>query len=115
MPKGNLIPLEEIDPLTFIAMFNRQNTLTNRVTFCEKAKNFFDLTSPVPSDFNGIPTFNNQKTWFFNYKYSRNEHIIDDLWVFANQINNSIGFIASLYVFIYFILKFDFKFIANFI
>ncbi|MFP4864667.1 hypothetical protein ACLFLC_17530 [Providencia rettgeri] len=38
------------------------------------------VETPVPNSFEGIPVVNNQRSWFFGYKYRRGEHDIDTLW-----------------------------------
>lgn len=60
--QGIKTDFKEIDPLTFIACFNRNETKENRIAFCKTAKEILHLNAPVPADFDGIPAFNNQKT-----------------------------------------------------
>lgn len=79
-------PLREIDPLTFIAYFNRNNTIANRIEFCRKAKEKLGIKSDVPTDFAGIATFNPLKTWFFPRAWARTNEM-DILWKFAGELN----------------------------
>jgi 5-methylcytosine-specific restriction protein B len=79
--------LREIDPLTFIGYFNRSIQCNKRVECCRMASETFNLTSSLPSDFDGIPFLNNMNTWFFGYARDREDHIIDDLWQFAHALN----------------------------
>ncbi len=52
-------------------------------------KTKFSLITDVPTDFNGIPVFNNQKSWAFAYKKNRLAKDIPLLWEMAeNGLNN---------------------------
>jgi len=88
--KGNKqIKLDAIDPFTFFAAFNRGITDANRQKIVEEVKSKFNLKSDSPTDFSGIPLFNNQKSWLFGYKVDRQEQDIPFLWKMAeNVINN---------------------------
>lgn len=83
--QGIKTDFKEIDPLTFIACFNRNETKENRIAFCKTAKEILHLNAPVPADFDGIPAFNNQKTWFLQYSYLRGKEDCTILWNFAKQ------------------------------
>lgn len=83
--QGIKTDFKEIDPLTFIACFNRNETKENRIAFCKTAKEILHLNTPVPADFDGIPAFNNQKTWFLQYSYLRGKGDCTILWNFAKQ------------------------------
>ncbi len=79
-------PLQEMDPLTFIAYFNRNNTTENRINFCKQAKSRLNMNSDVPEDFEGIATFFPMKTWFFPRAHERTNEM-EVLGEFANQLN----------------------------
>ena len=79
--------LNEIDPLTFIGYFNRNNTDSNRIKYCKKAKDILALSPEVPDDFTGIPTLDPRQSWFFGYAKNRSASDIDDLWEFAKELN----------------------------
>ena len=83
--KGIKTDFKEIDPLTFIACFNRSETKESREAFCKIAKEELHLNAPIPTDFDGIPVFNNQKTWFLQYSYLRGKKDCDILWNFAQN------------------------------
>ena len=55
---GSTGPLKEVDPLTFIAYFNKQIADQKRFEHCNSAKKIFGLRSDVPSDFHSIPRRN---------------------------------------------------------
>lgn len=64
---GNEMPLAEIDPFTFFASFNRHNSLTGRQAILARIKDAWQLSAPVPDDFDGIPTANPQNSWTFSF------------------------------------------------
>ena len=83
--KGQEIPFYEVDPLTFIACFNRQETTRHRIEECARAKEKLNLQNPIPSDFAGIPSFNNMGTWFLTYSHAREKDTCQKLWDFAQK------------------------------
>ena len=48
-------------------------------------KSLFGVGAPVPSSFSGIPTLNNQKSWFFSYQAKRKPGDVDRLWEVFNR------------------------------
>lgn len=77
---GNDLPLEVIDPFTFFASFNRNTTEQSRQKVLAKIKAVWQLTSPVPEDFAGIPLVNPQKSWAFSYLSQRLPSDVPTLW-----------------------------------
>ena len=59
---GNFIAL---DLFTFFGTFNRDVKFENRIKVLIHLKDKLKLTSNLPSDFSGIPTMNNQNSWFY--------------------------------------------------
>ena len=88
-PKNNKIRFQEMDPLTFIACFNRNIAPNNRIELCKHAKEIMNLQAPLPADFMGIPCFNNFATWFVRYAYERGKDDISLLWAFAQKRLNA--------------------------
>lgn len=72
--------LTEIDPFSFFSSFNRQIKDENRIAILAQIKQYFQLQSPLPSDFTGIPVVNNQSSWFFAYHQARKPNDIPHLW-----------------------------------
>lgn len=72
--------LSDICPFTVFGLFNRGITDANRIAIANELADFFKVETPVPNSFEGIPVVNNQRSWFFGYKYRRGEHDIDTLW-----------------------------------
>jgi len=77
---GERFPLKEIDPFTFFGVFNRYIKDENRIALLAEMKNFFELHSSLPDDFDGIPLVNNQSSWFFSYWGKRKIGDIEKLW-----------------------------------
>ena len=84
-PRGSWRPLEQIDPFTFLATFNRGLTDDNRRANWQFVKKRWSLQSEIPQDFSGIPTTHPLKSWFFPYSFGREEGDIDALWQLASQ------------------------------
>ncbi|MEP0862611.1 MAG: AAA family ATPase [Ignavibacterium sp.] len=78
------IPLEDIDPFTFIANFNRGGN-ENRIKILSHLKDLWNITTNLPSDFDGIPVVNPMNSWFFSFKYERRENDIENLWQIFEQ------------------------------
>ena len=74
--------LDEIDPFTFFANFNRGITESNKSRMWEITKSDLKLSSPTPSDYAGLPLYNNQKARLFWHAPWRKEYHIDLLWDF---------------------------------
>lgn len=77
---GERFLLTEIDPFTFFGVFNRQIKDENRIAILAQIKQHFQLQSPLPADFTGIPVVNNQSSWFFAYHALRKSSDIPHLW-----------------------------------
>lgn len=72
--------LTEIDPFTVFGVFNRGIVEKERIAILSEFKKKFDINSPLPVDFTGIPILNNQRSWFFAYQYKRKKEDIPKLW-----------------------------------
>src|SRR5665213_4224936 len=77
---GKVIPLAEIDPLTFFASFNRTSSVPGRQAILQRLKTAWNLTTPVPQDFEGIPLANAQNSWAFAYAADREPTDVPILW-----------------------------------
>ena len=75
-PVGNVIPHTEIDPFSFLAVFNRGISNINRVALWQFIKDRWGLTSEIPEIFIGIPVANNQKSLWMPHAFRRDsEHV----------------------------------------
>ncbi|WP_242393298.1 McrB family protein [Anaeromyxobacter oryzisoli] len=72
--------VRDIDPFTFLGLFNRGITTENRRTIAGALAAKLGVTEPVPADFDGIPVLHNQKSWFFGFEKERDPEDIPALW-----------------------------------
>lgn len=77
---GRRFLLTEIDPFTFLGSFNRGLTEERRIQILEAMKPRFEVRATVPTDFSGIPTLNNQSSWFISYQDKRRPGDVERLW-----------------------------------
>ena len=71
--------VKDIDPFSVFAIFNRSLKRENRLGFLQKFKDRFNLTTEIPTDFDGIPTVNSQRAFFFNWA-EKNAESIRQFW-----------------------------------
>lgn len=76
------IELSEIDPFTFFANFNRGTTPANRCAILAALKEEWDIQSPLPQDFDGLPVMSSLSAWFMPYKKQREPGHVQTLWKF---------------------------------
>ena len=72
--------LKEIDPFTFFGTFNRNIRSQERLAILTSAKELLGSPEPLPADFDGLPTLNNQRSWFFSYQNQRGPDDVSRLW-----------------------------------
>ena len=88
---GNFI---DLDLFTFFGTFNRDVKFENRITVLRHLKDNLTLTSNLPSDFDGIPTMNNQNSWFYWGGNPENEKDItklNELFIIAISEDNNLN------------------------
>lgn len=73
-------PLTDICPFTAMGIFNRSMTPANRTRIAGDLAAFLGIDGPIPTSFAGVPTLNNQSSWFFSYSFRRGPGDIDTLW-----------------------------------
>lgn len=73
------IPVD-IDPFTVFALFNKGITDANRISIIKGLANEFNLTAPIPTQFDAIPVVNNLKATFYHFLGEREDDDIDHLW-----------------------------------
>lgn len=79
-PQGTKVPLDETDPFSFMAIFNRGVTDENRIAILRAIKEEWGLAAALPSDFDGLPVVNSQNSWFMPYKFKRTADHVATLW-----------------------------------
>lgn len=75
--------IPDIDPFTVFALFNRgKQSDEARIALCKGYKKAFSIKATVPSDFDGIPTFNYNQYCFYRYvgDPKREPKCFDTLW-----------------------------------
>ena len=78
----------DIDPFTFFGFFNKGITLDHRIELLSALKTAFELSSEVPTNFEGIPLLHNLSASFFSFKDERQDDDIDNLWqLFISALN----------------------------
>ncbi|HBJ37406.1 MAG TPA: hypothetical protein DDZ51_22165 [Planctomycetaceae bacterium] len=86
--EGGEFQLEELDPFTFLAIFNRGVTVSNKIALLDFLKQEWALTAQLPKDFAGLPLVNSQQSWFMPYKFQREPHHVPKLWNFFVHVLN---------------------------
>lgn len=80
-------PMREMDPFTFLTFFLRYRDRKNVEYLNELARRIKLDVSPIDHLY-GVPTPNNQSSWFFGYAYRRKPEDIPLLWTFFNAARN---------------------------
>lgn len=70
----------DIDPFTTFGLFNRGISMKNRASSAALFKRLLNISADVPSDFDGVPILNNQKSHFFGFRPDRKPGDIENLW-----------------------------------
>ncbi len=83
---GRQFPLNEIDPFTFFANFNRGTTAYHRMSILRFIKEEWKLTAALPEDYSGLPLVNPMKSWFMPFEKSRDPGHVPQLWQFYGHI-----------------------------
>lgn len=79
--------VDDIDPFSVFAIFNRGTTYENRKMLLQVFKGFFGLEADVPSDFNGIPVVDSRMSFFFEWG-KQQQKSIQTLWnMFEKAVN----------------------------
>jgi hypothetical protein len=78
--KGARFLVKEIDPFTFLGVFNRGIRKDQRFVILAEVIKFFGLDVSLPKDFSGVPLLNNQKSWLFAYQPGRGVNDVKRLW-----------------------------------
>jgi 5-methylcytosine-specific restriction protein B len=75
-------PLDDICPFTVFGSFNKNIKNERRKALMEAIAGIIKIQSPIPSNFEGLPTLTAQLAWFFCSKTdpNRKPDDIDNLW-----------------------------------
>ncbi len=86
---GSWVDLDRIDPLSYIGCINGGSKIFYER--CKIAKDTFGVEAEVPKDNYAIPAFP-RGNFIYIYEYYKTkslEQVVDDLWTFANAVNDS--------------------------
>lgn len=88
--------LRDIDPFTIFSIFNRSSGVEKRKEMLNVFKTLFDVSAPVPEDFDGIPINSSLKSCF--YYEDQKQETIPLLWnLFDAFIQNDSAQVAALF------------------
>lgn len=89
---GRTGPLEDVDPFTALAVFNRSSGYGRRTEIAAELAQFLRVDLPPPTDFAGIPTVDPRSSWYFGFARDRGAGDIDALWrVFVSAAELAAG------------------------
>ncbi len=77
--------IQDIDPFSVFGIFNRNTSWEKRTELLKKFKEFFNLESEVPTDFNGIPTLDSRRSFFFSW-FDDNDKVIQGIWELFEKV-----------------------------
>ncbi|MDU5003365.1 MAG: AAA family ATPase [Veillonella sp.] len=97
--------LVDIDPFTIFGLFNKSSmTVDNRNKIISTVANLFDIKTPIPTSFDGIPLLMNQNATYYCFIDERDEDDIDIFWdlyesalLYANDSSSENALILSQY------------------
>ena len=86
-------PAIDIDPFSFLAIFNRGIKKSARKEILQELKSIFSLEAPIPNDFAGVPLLNNQKSFYFQWGNPESvKSSCNELWeLFASILNEKVN------------------------
>lgn len=84
---GNVMELADMDPYTFLSFINKSGNV-KRLVVLALLKDVMYLTTPAPTDVNGLPTAQAQSVWMFAYAYLRQPNDIEQLRTLYEQAEN---------------------------
>ena len=58
--------VKDIDPFSVFAIFNRNTPHLKRMEFLSLFKKHFEVEAEVPIDFDGVPTVDSRRSFFFH-------------------------------------------------
>jgi len=79
-PDGERLPLEDIDPFSVFALFNRPVSKMKKRAIALSLSRAFGVVAPADLGFDGLPTAPTFRSYFYPFEYERNPEDIDTLW-----------------------------------
>lgn len=74
---NNLI---DIDPFTILGMINKRITIDRKQKIAKLFSKIFNVSCPIPTDFDGVPEVDNRKATFYGFLGERGTEDISNLW-----------------------------------
>jgi hypothetical protein len=84
-PDGTTGPLQEMDPFTFLALCTKYGK-AKQLKILAALKQSMDLSTPTPTDTNGVPNAPAQRAWLFRYAKDRELGDVPLLWQLYHQV-----------------------------
>ncbi len=89
--EGKEIALQDIDPFTFFAFFNKSKTSVARSEKFNNLKGLWHLEADIPDDYPGVPSKDARMMKCFGYSFERKESDIGLLWeLFEQTLNKNV-------------------------
>ncbi|HHY2118907.1 TPA: AAA family ATPase [Acinetobacter baumannii] len=86
-PEKNKVPLEQIDPFSFLSLINKHPNVYRRAEFVNKILGQNILNIDI-ENFSGVPTSQGTAALFFPYKYHRKADDVNLLWDLFESIDD---------------------------
>ena len=83
----NKVPLEQIDPFSFLSLINKHPNVYRRAEFVNKILGQNILNIDI-ENFSGVPTSQGTAALFFPYKYHRKADDVNLLWDLFESIDD---------------------------
>jgi len=78
-PEKSKVPLEQMDPFSFLSLINKFPNVGRRAEFVNKILGY-ELLDVEAENFSGVPTAHGTAALFFPYKFHRNPNDVELLW-----------------------------------
>jgi len=92
-PDGERLPLEDIDPFSVFALFNRSVGEKKKRAIALPLGRALGVDAPEDLDFSGLPTAPTFRSYFYPFEYERSPDDIDTLWklleIASECVNNN--------------------------
>ena len=95
-PEKNKVPLEHMDPFSFLSLINKHPNVDRRAEFINKILNKDILNTDI-ENFAGVPTSQGTAALFFPYRYHRKDGDIEKLWDLFECMDDSSKITAQMF------------------
>ncbi|WP_448761258.1 AAA family ATPase [Acinetobacter tandoii] len=95
-PEKTKVPLEEMDPFSFLSLINKHPNVYRRAEFVNKILGQYLLNIDI-ENFSGVPTSQGTAALFFPYKYHRKVDDVNLLWDLFESIDDPSNITPQLF------------------